>query len=206
MRRTLNKIEQLYSKNLEEYGMNPKAVGWNTEEGQVLRFEKLNKVIADVDKNLSFNDYGCGYGSHLSYLVNSGIKVSCYNGYDLSSEMIENAKFIQNRHNIKLKLQVLDKINTFADYTFVSGTFNVKFDISDEAWNKFIQEKLKEISNYSNIGFAFNLLTSDVDWKEDHLYYADPLFWFDFCRNNISKKVTLLHDYPLWEWTICVTK
>ena len=47
---------------------------------------------------------------------------------------------------------------------------------------------------------------SDVDWKEDHLYYADPLFWFNFCRNNISKKVTLLHDYPLWEWTICVTK
>ena len=55
-------------------------------------------------------------------------------------------------------------------------------------------------------GFAFNCLTSYVDYKEDHLYYGNPLFFFDFCKKNFSKYVTLIHDYKLYEWTMLVVK
>jgi hypothetical protein len=43
-----------------------------------------------------------------------------------------------------------------------------------------------------------------VDWKQDDLYYGDPLFFFDHCKRTFSRTVTLLHDYPLYEWTIHV--
>jgi len=35
-----------------------------------------------------------------------------------------------------------------------------------------------------------------------NLYYADPLILFDWCKNEISKYVALLHNYPLYEFTI----
>jgi hypothetical protein len=36
------------------------------------------------------------------------------------------------------------------------------------------------------------------------LYYADPLFFFEHCRQRFSRRVALLHDYPLYEFTILV--
>jgi len=38
------------------------------------------------------------------------------------------------------------------------------------------------------------------------LYYADPLFLFDFCKQNFSKNVALLHDYRLYDFTLIVRK
>ena len=62
------------------------------------------------------------------------------------------------------------------------------------------------MAEQSRIGFSFNLLTSYVDWEEDHLYYGDPGVFFEYCKRKHSRFVTLLHDYPLYEWTIAVRK
>ena len=55
-------------------------------------------------------------------------------------------------------------------------------------------------------GISFNLLTKYADYEADNLYYGDPLYFFDYCKRNLSKYVTLLHDYELYEWTILVKK
>ncbi len=91
-----------------------------------------------------------------------------------------------------------------ADFTFVSGTFNVRLDASDEAWRTYVEETLLELGARSRRGLAFNLLTTYVDWRKEDLFYADPTHFFGFCRENLSRYVTLLHDYPLYEWTIAV--
>ena len=49
--------------------------------------------------------------------------------------------------------------------------------------------------NHVRRGLAFNLLTTYVDWRKDDLYYADPGRYFDFCRRELSRYVTLVHDY-----------
>jgi hypothetical protein len=36
------------------------------------------------------------------------------------------------------------------------------------------------------------------------LYYADPAFYVDQCLSRFSRHVTLLHDYPLYEFTVLV--
>ena len=55
-------------------------------------------------------------------------------------------------------------------------------------------------------GFGFNVLTlySDADKRRADLYYADPLELFTHCRLTFSRFVTLLHDYPLYEFTLLV--
>jgi hypothetical protein len=61
------------------------------------------------------------------------------------------------------------------------------------------------MAELSRRGFAFNVLTkySDPERMRPDLYYADPLFLFNYCKKSF-KSVALLHDYPLYEFTILV--
>jgi len=95
-----------------------------------------------------------------------------------------------------------------ADYVIASGIFNVKLKNSEKDWLEYILETLKVINKKSIKGFSFNMLTkySDAEYMKDNLYYADPLFIFDYCKRNFSKWVTLKHDYPLYEFSIIVKK
>lgn len=203
--KTLSKIETLYKENLLAHGVSSSSVGWPKEADQQLRFEKLTSLIMPSNDPVTINDYGCGYGAHLEFLVKKyGLNVTAYNGYDISVDMLKEAR--NNLEWFDGKLSLIDKsdIQTEADFTFVSGTFNVRFEATDAEWKTFIKEKLSEIAEHSARGFAFNLLSTYVDWKEPNLFYGDPLFWFDFCKNNFSRHVSLIHDYPLYEWTIVV--
>ena len=202
MDHTLRKITDLYTENLSEHGDRSKAVGWSTPESQELRFEKLTEVISEKDKPLTINDYGCGYGAHLDYLLSHGFNVKTYNGYDLSEEMLSKAGKRLEDFKGELNLLQASEITTSADYTFVSGTFNVRFESNDQEWMEFIKQKLTMIDASSAKGFSFNLLSKYVDWEESHLFYGDPCFWFDFVRSNLARRISLLHDYPLYEWTI----
>ena len=95
-----------------------------------------------------------------------------------------------------------------ADYTIASGIFNVKLQASSTEWEKYVLRTLEKISSLSKRGFAFNVLTkySDTDLQRPDLYYADPLFLFDYCKTTFSRFVSLLHDYPLYEFTLLIRK
>lgn len=201
----LASVNQLYQDNLVQFGTDSKAVGWKDRKSQQLRFAKLNQIILDKDKPITVNDYGCGYGAHLSNLIESNFTIAQYNGYDINIEMLNSLQKIHNQnHDMEIRCINSSKISTIADYSLVSGTFNVPPDSDMVRWEKFVAEKISEIAMNSRQGFSFNLLSSYVDWKKEGLYYADPGYWFDFCKKNLSTKVTLLHDYPLYEWTILV--
>lgn len=203
----LRRVEELYTSNLRDKGRVPAAVGWNSEDSQRMRFEKLTSLIEDRAPAVTINDYGCGYGAHLEHLVKQcGIRVTAYHGYDVSEPMLEAARAHLNFFRGTLDLRCTTDISTTADYTFVSGTFNVRFTTDLAEWQEFIETTLHRIDAHSIQGFAFNLLSRYVDWKQPHLYYADPCYWFDYCKQRFSSRVALLHDYPLYEWTIIVRK
>jgi hypothetical protein len=63
---------------------------------------------------------------------------------------------------------------------------------------------IRRLSEQSARGLAFNLFTTYVDFRNDDLFYADPAEFFSLCRRELSRYVTLLHDYPLYEWTLVV--
>ena len=200
-------VERLYTGNLAEHGVDSKAVGWPDPEAQQLRFEKLVHVIevTPPESPVSVNDWGCGYGAMFDFLDGlPGVELGSYHGYDISAEMIAAARErVGDERAVFVEGAAID---AEADYTFVSGTFNVRSEASDEAWQEFIKEKLVEIDAHSRRGFAFNLLTDKVDWRKEDLFYGDPAVFFGFCRERFSRRVALLHDYPLYEWTITVLR
>jgi SAM-dependent methyltransferase len=198
-------VEALYTANLAEHGTSSASVGWPDPDAQRLRFDKLAYVIASDPpaEPITVNDWGCGYGAMFRYLdERPDVRLGGYTGYDISAEMLDAARgFVDDtRAHWAQGAEVTED----ADYSFVSGTFNVRMEASDAAWQRYVEDTLKLLAQRSQRGFAFNLLTTYVDWRKDDLFYADPAHFFTFCRENISRYVTLLHDYPLYEWTIAV--
>jgi len=171
IKQQLKKIKKLYTENIIAMGVTSKAVGWKTEESQLIRFDKLATIIMDREMSITVNDYGCGYGALLKYFLEERhIQVSIYNGYDISPEMLAVASRELSFFKGQLNLLETSSIKTVADYSFVSGTFNVRFDADRKSWEDFIREKLYEMYKFSRIGFSFNLLTSYVDYEEPHLF------------------------------------
>ena len=204
-------VGNYYTEKVKTFGATPKGVDWNSEESQKLRFEQLLKVIPEKD-NFEILDYGCGYGSLYEFMKDK-YESFHYLGYDISQEMIEEARKRyginpgDNGENIRIFQRNLFHDVTF-DYVIASGIFNVKLDKTDKEWKAYITSTLRKMNKLSDKGFAFNILTqySDEEFMKDNLYYADPAYWFNFCKNNFSRHVALLHDYPLFEFTILVKK
>lgn len=198
----LSRVQEYYDEKLRSYGPTARGVDWKSRESQQLRFAQLLKLI-DQTRPFTINDFGCGYGALIDYLENAGVQFQ-YFGYDISPKMIAQAEELHAGSSF-----VTDKAHlSEADYTVASGIFNVKLQTSDAEWKKYILDVIETINSLSRRGFAFNALTkySDAEFMRPDLYYADPLFFFDYCRTNYSRFVTLLHDYPLYEFTILIRK
>lgn len=200
----LKPIAELYSRNIRQYGAQSRAVGWSTEEGHKLRFDKLAYVLHGARSGFTLNDLGCGYGAFYTYLVENGYELGAYFGYDISADMLEKAR--QNIDAANARFIHHFELTTEADFSVAGGTFNVKAGASQQSWQEHIVASLDMMHERSRIGYSFNLLTKYVDWEEDGLFYGDPAFYFNYCKGHHGCRVALLHDYPLYEWTIVAFK
>jgi SAM-dependent methyltransferase len=202
----LSAVAALYTRNIDEHGRQPLSVGWRDAGSQLLRFRQLALLItADPDAPPTFtvNDLGCGYGAMFSFLdAEFGARLERYRGYEISNEMLSTAR--GTIRDPRAEFVATPRVDAGADYTFVSGTFHVKLGTAPAEWEAYVRRSLLEIGACSKRGFAFNLLTNAVDWRDEQLYYADPAEYLRFCRSRLSRRVVLLHDYPLHEWTMIV--
>jgi len=205
MKTVLDKISKLYTDSLNEHGVQARGVGWGTNEKHRLRFDKLLEVIKADSKAISINDLGCGYGELLNVLKEYGYTINNYYGHEISEEMLQAAESVIGVDD-SVHLSSEPMLNHIADYSFASGIFNVRFDAPEDEWQKYVLGVLNNMNDHSNIGFSFNILSTFVDWKEDHLYYADPTYYLKYCLEKFSKKVILYHDTQLYEWTMIVYK
>ncbi len=202
----LSKVENYYSSTLARHGATPLGVDWNSEASQRLRFDQLVKIWDGREgEEISVIDYGCGYGALVPYLCGRGLTFA-YTGFDISPEMIATA---QRLHGGPEASFVSDEAELpAADYAVASGIFNVKLDTPQETWQEYVLETLERLARLAIRGFAFNVLSrySDPERRRPDLFYADPLSIFDYCKTRFSKAVALLHDYPLYEFTLLVRR
>jgi len=199
------KIQEYFLDCFKEFGTKPEGVNWNSKSAQEKRFDQISKVI-DFSNPFSIVDYGCGFGSLIDYLKQKGQNF-IYFGYDIVSEMIEKAKEL---HLEEIDCTFLNKESSLpaSDYVIESGIFNAKQSAHDTEWTEYIIDTLKKMNGLAKKGMACNFLTkySDPEFMRPHLYYADPLFLFDYCKQNFSRNVALLHDYDLYDFTIIIRK
>ena len=201
----LTEVADYYSKRLAQYGVTPQGVDWNSQESQFLRFEQLCAII-DTKKPFRVNDLGCGYAAMFDFLSTKATDFE-YAGQDISDSMIK-AAGERLKTDKRARFEVAGVPQSQADYGIASGIFNVRQLRSNHEWLEYIKATLDALDCTSNKGFAFNCLTiySDPPKMRDYLYYADPCALFDWCKRRYSKRVSLFHDYELYEFTIHVKK
>ena len=194
-----------YEGSLNKYGDTPAGVNWSTPETQQLRFEILLNVGNLEGKKV--HDVGCGLAHMHDYIEKK--KIACdYVGSDISDVMITTAK---KRLGKSVELNVANicaKKETWmsADFVLNSGIFTVKGDASETEWWQYIQHISKHMFEICKQGIAFNLMSSHVDYKDNHLFYIDPAKVLSYFVENLSRRVVIRHDYPLWEFTVYVYK
>lgn len=203
LQRAREEAEIYYQESFASHGATPAGVGWKDARSQRLRFEKLAYLLTPrPERPVTVNDFGCGYAALFDYLDSLyGVQLARYFGYDVDQAMLDAA---HTRTDSRATLIRAREITQEADYSFVSGTFNVKGGASNEAWSRYVERSVAQLAMRSRIGFAFNLMSTYVDFTKPDLFYADPAHFFGFCKSRISRYVTLLHDYPLYECTLVV--
>jgi len=201
----LNKVKNYFTEKLNEHGATHRGVDYNSTESQEARFFQLLKVM-DTSSKYSLLDFGSGYGGMYDYLVRLGHQLH-YVGYDIAEPMIAKGRELHPNNPDCWFTSNIDEIPVL-DYAVVSGTFNMKLDADFDAWTQVVVEALNQMNAHASKGMAFNMLTkySDADRMRPDLYYADPGFFFDYCKRNFSRNVALLHDYNLYDFTILVRK
>jgi len=200
--RIVDKVRDFFTSTVTAHGATHRGVDWNSVESQVLRFRELLRIC--TSDSFSIIDYGCGYGALAQYLLDQGID-SVYQGFDVSEAMIAHARELFGSDcSARSFSSSLDALKP-ADFTVASGVFNKKLDTPPLEWEKYVKASLEHMASLSLRGFAFNMLSaySDEDKKRSDLYYGSATAFFEYCR-RFSKRVALLHDYPLYEFTIHV--
>jgi len=200
----LDHVKSYFDKRIQEHGASPRGSDWNSETSQNTRFDQLLKVVET--QVFSLLDYGCGYGALADYLDIKSFDTDYY-GYDILESAIETAR---KAHMDKPRCRFFTNKSQLpiCDYTVASGIFNFRGEQSFEDWTEYVLGVLAEFNQLSSRGFSSNFLTkySDTEKMRPDLYYADPLFLFDYCKHNFSKNVALLHDYRLYDFTLIVRK
>ncbi|CDZ31123.1 SAM-binding motif containing protein [Neorhizobium galegae bv. officinalis] len=201
----LKDVANYYAGRIAEHGQTAAGVDWNSQAGQVMRFNQLLKVV-DSSQPYSIADIGCGYGALLDHLSHLG-HTTRYIGVDIALPMIEAARSrAATLPNVTFRLG--NSPGEIVDYSIASGIFNVRLGRTDEEWLTYLMETLDMMNAASRAGFSFNCLTSysDADRMRADLFYANPLDLFDLCKRRYSRQVALLHDYELYEFTMIVRR
>jgi SAM-dependent methyltransferase len=181
-----NHYRSLYQKN----GDTPQAVQHISKAGQFRRFEILTSLVSKED---SVADVGCGLGEMLNFLRENGY-TGRYLGLDFLPEFIAtaNIKFKNYSDAEFIEFNVnQDDLPKGYDFILMSGIFNNRIVKNHE----FLFDSITKLFKKCKRGLVFNSLSTYVEYQEEHLYYSDPLFVFDFCKKNITPFVKLKHDY-----------
>jgi len=197
-----------YARRLRRYGATARGVFWRDDEWQRRRYHILVRAFRPEDRQggVSITDFGCGYGAFFDYLQNRPVmQESRYVGYDMSAEMIAacEARISDERTRFVRHLRVTEP----ADYVFVSGTFNLKLQAGDDAWQRYVLASLGQLWSMTRKVLAFNMLDADGDEvPQAGLYYAHAAEFEDHCRRQFSPHVELSIDAPLPDWTLFVSR
>lgn len=198
-------VAAYYSAKLATHGATPRGVDWNSAESQHMRFTQLLRIVdLPSDANFSILDWGCGFGA-LREVVRDRWPNARYVGFDIAPDMVAAARA---RHRDDPRATFTTDVASLAacDYVVASGIFNVRLGHAAAAWQGYILDTLAQHRALCTRGFAFNVLTSwsDAEFMRPDLHYADPTALFDHCKRTFSRHVALLHDYPLYEFTLLV--
>jgi hypothetical protein len=206
----MNSIIQLqlnsYKENYIKHGNTPLGVFWNNVETQYERFNQLiTPLLAYKSSDFSICDVGSGVCDLHKFLLSREIKHS-YTGIEIVREMVEVAK--KNYPEISVINQdlLVDDYQERFDFCVLSGTFNLLGKNDKNDFMQFIFRIIDKMYSISDVGIAFNTLTTYSTFNDPELFYLDPKITLDYIKKNLSRHCQIIMASPLYEDTYIIIK
>lgn len=197
-------IQKFYNDKVSRHGESIESVGWGTQEDQYLRFAVLLRGLDPRGKTIL--DVGCGKGDLVGYLQQFYGDSFQYVGVDLSDSHIATAN---NKWADANAAFFCGDISSWAessdfkevDISLMSGAMTYK--ISDN--EKVALETMTKMFEVSSETACLNFMTKYVDFELEKNHHYQPEKIFSQAK-DLSRWVSLYHDYPLWEFTVQIHK
>lgn len=187
---------QLYSKLVETYGTDVRALNWGSREAQHARFAVLAQVGDLQDATLL--DVGCGVGDLYAWMRERGVRVS-YTGIDITPSMVEVARrrFPEESFQVKNLLDARATGERAYDYVLASGLFTHR----REEPSSFLVAMTTRMFAVCRRAVALNCLSTWASTREPEEYHADPLDTMRACR-TLTSRIVVRHDYHPGDFTL----
>ena len=187
----------LYTKLVNTFGDDVRALNWGSKQSQERRFEVLSEVGQLEGKSML--DIGCGTGDLYRWLTERAISIS-YAGVDITPAMIETAR--KRFPGVRFELaDVLQSPLRGYDYVFASGIFTYR---KNDAMG-YVQAMVRRMFEMCAVACAFNCLSR---WGSNHgpeEFFADPVELLGFCK-TLTERLVLRHDYHPRDFTVYLYK
>ncbi len=196
-----------YEKCLHDHGDSHLGVDWPTEMDADLRHEVMLGIIQYYqNRKVKLLDFGCGASHLYDYIIRKNMAdLIDYHGLDISEKFISLSK---NKYpHINYYCQNITENNYNLDqfdYIILNGVFTEKCDLSFDEMFTYFKEILIRVKKITRIGFAFNVMSKQVDWERKDLFHLQFDKLANFLTQNISRHFLIRHDYGLFEYTTYV--
>ncbi len=198
-------IIDFYSRLPAEHGDSADGVGW-TDADAPLRYRTMLEAIRPGTARPSVLDFGCGAAHLLDHLQAHAPGSVDYHGIDVSEDAIA----LCRRKHPDASFECLDVLTAADDawpaydYILMNGIFTWKGPLTDEQMWDYLRDLLRRVFAHARVGVAFNVMSTQVDWRRDDLFHAalDPLV--SFLSREVSRHVVVRADYGLYEYTVYV--
>jgi cyclopropane fatty-acyl-phospholipid synthase-like methyltransferase len=184
-------LEAHYARLVASNARSPASAQWSDRETQ----EQRMVVLAEVGdlRGTKVLDFGCGTGQMLSVLRSRFAFDGTYVGYDLVEPALALGRAAYPDARFERRNILTDGVPEEFDYVFVSGVFN---NAVTDNW-AFLTQAVERLFARTRRAIAFNALSTYVDRFDEGLEYFDPARVLRFCKERLSPKVTLRHDYEV---------
>jgi len=210
MKKPYKNIIDHYESCLEKHGDNHLGVDWPKLDDVDKRYKVMLDIIRLNEESgnlVSLLDFGCGTAHLLEYIKKNKLKKILYSGLDISQKFVNIAKS-KYPTNFFYCIDILDSgitIQNF-DYILMNGVFTEKRNLSfDEMWDYFTK-MITIIYEKCNKGFAFNVMSKNVDWERDDLFHVSHDLLSTFLSKNLTRNYIIRNDYGLYEYTVYIIK
>ncbi len=206
--KTYLRLVEHYESCLAKHGDTHLGVDWPKLEDVATRYQVMLEVIRPEHRQqrVSVLDFGCGAAHLLDYLSQpaSSWQVD-YAGLDLSPAFIQlcRTKYPQHAFYCQDILTASEPLPVF-DYWVMNGVFTEKRQMSFDEMFAYFCRMIRIAFERSRYGFAFNVMSSHVDWERDDLFHLPLDTLAQFLVKQVGRNFVIRHDYGLYEYTVYV--
>lgn len=210
MKKKYDKIVEHYEECLEKHGDNHLGVDWPKLEDVNTRYKVMLDIIPfDNTSNapVTVLDFGCGTAHLFDFIQKNKYENITYAGLDISQKFVNVAQE-KYPENTFFCIDILENPNAIPnfDYIVMNGVFTEKRELSfEEMWAYFTQ-MISVVFQKCNKGFAFNVMSKNVDWEREDLFHVSYDLLSDFLCKNLTRNHIIRNDYGLYEYTVYVLK